>query len=225
VHTYTGTVLAHEDAFSEGIRARYAAPFADCHRVDLQRALVRRAEELGVNIVLGARVTGIDFGAAEGSEARVSTAGGEGYVADLVVGADGLWSTCRSAMLGQRDAPLPTGDLAFRIVLEAEKIEDAELRAMVERPACKFWAGPGAHAVAYSVRGGKMYNVVLLVPDDLAEGVARTKGNVEEMRGLFRGWDPVCVYLPLHAYLRTDEDLTTDSHASSPASTAWINGN
>jgi salicylate hydroxylase len=41
------------------------------------------------------------------------------------------------------------------------------------------------------MRGGNMYNVVLLVPDDLEEGVARTKGNLDEMRKLFEGWDPV----------------------------------
>ena len=32
---------------------------------------------------------------------------------------------------------------------------------------------------------------MLLVPDDLDEGVARTQGDIGEMRGLFEGWDPV----------------------------------
>lgn len=35
-----------------------------------------------------------------------------------------------------------------------------------------------------------MYNVVLLVPDDLPEGVSRQPGNVEEMKALFADWDP-----------------------------------
>jgi len=94
-------------------------------------------------------------------------------------------------MLGKRDPPLPTGDLAYRIVLNIDQIQDTRLRDMVQTPGCRFWAGPDAHAVAYSMRGGKMYNVVLLVPDDLEEGVARTEGNVDEMKKLFEGWDPV----------------------------------
>jgi salicylate hydroxylase len=153
--------------------------------------MVKRAEELGVDVALNAKVGSIDFGSGPGSEARITTEAGQGYIADLIVGADGLWSTCRSAMLGKRDPPLPTGDLAYRIVLNVDQIQDAKLREMVQTPGCRFWTGPDAHAVAYSIRGGKMYNVVLLVPDDLEEGVARTEGNVDEMKKLFEGWDPV----------------------------------
>lgn len=191
VYNYRGKTLAHEHDFDKNIRRKYGAPFSDCHRVDLQRALVRRAKELGVQLVLDAKVADMDLGSAPGDRARVKSYKGQTYEADLVVGADGLWSSCRSAMLGRSDPPLPTGDLAFRIVLNIDQIGDAKLREMVQTPGCRFWAGPGAHAVAYSIRGGNMYNVVLLVPDDLEEGVARTQGNLDEMRQLFEGWDPV----------------------------------
>jgi salicylate hydroxylase len=56
--------------------------------------------------------------------------------------------------------------------------------------------------VAYSIRGGNMYNVVLLVPDDLEDGVAKMQGNVDEMKKLFEGWDPVYSNTsPHHAYI------------------------
>ncbi|KAF2820087.1 salicylate hydroxylase-like protein [Ophiobolus disseminans] len=195
VYNYQGKVLAHEDGFDQNIRHKYDAPFSDCHRVDLQQALVKRAEELGVDVVLNAKVSRIDFGDAPGSEAKIITETGQGYLTDLIVGADGLWSTCRSTMLGKRDPPLPTGDLAYRIVLDIDQVKDQKLRDMVQRSACRFWAGPDAHAVAYSLRGGKMYNIVLLVPDDLTEGVARTEGNLDEMKKLFQGWDPILTQL------------------------------
>lgn len=86
---------------------------------------------------------------------------------------------------------MPTGDLAYRVVLEAKDIDDPELREWVERPTVHFWIGPGAHAVGYSMRGGQMYNVVLLVPDDLPSDVSRQAGSVEEMRQLFNDWDPI----------------------------------
>lgn len=164
--------------------------------MDLQQALVKRAEELGVKVILDTRAQELNFGTTTGQkEATVVTASGEAYHTDLVIGADGLWSTCRSALLGRIDPPLPTGDLAFRIVLKIEQISDPNLRKLIQEPGVRFWVGPDAHVVAYTMRGGTMYNVVLLVPDDLPESVARMEGSLEEMRSLFEGWDPLLTQL------------------------------
>ncbi|RAL14275.1 putative monooxygenase [Aspergillus homomorphus CBS 101889] len=187
VHRYTGEVLAHEANFDRNIRAKYQAPFIDLHRVDLQQALYARARELGVTFHLDERVDAIDF-----ETTTITTLKGRRVSGDLVVAADGLWSRCRESFYGKKDEPLPTGDLAYRIVLTAEQVaDDPELRAWVENPTVHFWVGPGAHVVAYSMRGGSMFNIVLLVPDTLPPGVSRQAGSVEEMRGLFVGWDPV----------------------------------
>ncbi|KAF4167704.1 hypothetical protein CNMCM6936_004549 [Aspergillus lentulus] len=186
VHRYTGQILANEPSFHKNIRAKYGAPFIDLHRVDLQQALYARAKELGVTFHLNERVDSIDF-----DTTTVKTLAGNRYTGDLIIAADGLWSRCRECFLGKKDAPLPTGDLAYRIVLSADQISDPELRAWVENPECHFWIGPGAHAVAYSLCNGRMFNIVLLVPDNLPPGVSRQSGSVEEMRKLFEGWDPV----------------------------------
>jgi salicylate hydroxylase len=45
-------------------------------------------------------------------------------------------------------------------------------------------------SVNYVLRGGKLFNMVLLVPDDMPEGANTLAGNVEEMRALFKDWDP-----------------------------------
>jgi salicylate hydroxylase len=196
VYNYKGKVLAHEDGFAEHCSKKYGAPFTDAHRVDLQQAMVKRAQELGVKVVLGARVKSINFEhqAADGSAKALVLAEGESGAileVDLVVAADGLWSTCRSIFLGRKDAPLPTGDVAFRIVLRVDQMQDEALKKMVQEPGLRFWIGPDSHVVAYSLRGGTMYNVVLLVPDDLDAGVSRTEGDLGEMRELFKGWDPL----------------------------------
>ncbi|KAF2187905.1 FAD binding domain-containing protein [Zopfia rhizophila CBS 207.26] len=196
VYNYKGKVLVHEDGFDKNIRKKYGAPFADCHRVDLQQALVKRARELGVVVELGRKVIDLNLDSErDGMKAKVKAEDGKAYEADLVVAADGLWSKCREVFLGRKDAPLPTGDLAFRIVLKLEQILDPKLRDMVQKPGVRFWIGPDAHVVAYSMRGGEMYNVVLLVPDDLPDNIARVSGNLEEMRGLFEGWDSVLTEL------------------------------
>lgn len=172
--------------FDTAMRTRYGAPFADIHRVDLQQALYQRALDLGVVFQLGQRVEGIDLEAAE-----ITTASGVKARADLVVAADGLRSRCRDIFAPDGDGPRATGDLAYRIVLHVDDIDDAELRRWVRDVSCHFWIGPGAHAVGYSLRGGTVYNIVLLVPDDLPEGVDRQRGSVEQMKMLFKDWDPI----------------------------------
>ena len=171
------------------MRRKYNAPFWDLHRVDVQRALATRAQELGVQLRLGARVDDIDF-----DEPSLKLETGEVLDANLLVGADGLWSKCRECFLatkGQADSPLPTGDLAYRIMLKLEDVEDPELRDWISKPSCQFWIGPGSHIVAYSLRDGTMFNLVLLVPDDLPDNVARQAGSLDEMRQLFTKWDPM----------------------------------
>ncbi|KAJ5390489.1 FAD-dependent monooxygenase OpS4 [Penicillium cataractarum] len=187
VHRYSGEVLAHDDAFDKGIHAKYDdAPFVDLHRVDLQQGLYARAQDLGVTFHLGERIERVDF-----DTTTVHSVAGNQYTGDLIVAADGLWSQCREAFEGRKDEPLPTGDLAYRIVLTSDQVTDPTLKALVENPEVHFWVGPGAHAVGYSVRGGSMYNIVLLVPDNLPPGVSRQAGSVDEMKELFVGWDPI----------------------------------
>lgn len=186
VHRYSGETLAVEWEFDQKMRAEYGAPFVDLHRVDLQLALYERARQLGVTFHLGEKVETIDF-----DQTTVITQSGTKAQADLIVAADGLWSKCRQAFVDGEDSPMPTGDLAYRVLISLDDINDPELRDWVSNPSVHFWIGPGAHAVGYSLRAGNMYNIVLLVPDDLPEGIRRQEGSVEEMKGLFKDWDPI----------------------------------
>lgn len=111
--------------------------------------------------------------------------------ADLVVCADGLHSVGREAIVGRADPPLPTGDLAYRIVLNRSNFEDPDLLAYMEKPAVRLYAGPKAHVIMYSLKGGQEYNIVLLVPDNLPPDVRRAEGDTDEMMALFEGWDPI----------------------------------
>ncbi|PKS05247.1 hypothetical protein jhhlp_008618 [Lomentospora prolificans] len=190
VRRYDGTsILAHEGSMRSVMEDRYGAPFWDVHRVDLQRELVRRCGELGVRIELGRRVVDVNFAAAS-----VALEGGREEKGDAVVCAEGLWSSTRAKFLGRESEPAPTGDLAFRISFETKDLKGPhreEIRALARSEAVNFWIGPGCHAVSYAVRGGDVLNVGLLKPDDLPEGVARVDADPEEMRAMFRGWDPL----------------------------------
>lgn len=167
------------------MQRKYGAPFANIHRVDLQKALYERARELGVDFRFGQRIVDADI-----SNRRVTSTDGESFEGDLIIGADGLWSTCREALLGKQDKPKATGDLVYRIILCADDIAEQDLKERVTNPEINFWFGPDSHAVSYSVRAGTMINIVLICPDDLPAEVSRQEGSCDELRALFSTWDP-----------------------------------
>lgn len=171
--------------------AEYEAPFWDFHRADLHRALLERAQELGAAFRINSRVVDIQCEEHMKDTATIFLHTGEHLVADLVLGADGIFSTCRDILLGRPDPPTPTGDLAYRLLLNtADMVKDPELAPFLEKPhQVRYWLGPGAHAVNYVLRDGKLFNMVLLVPDDMPANATTLDGNVEEMRELYRGWD------------------------------------
>ncbi|EUC32993.1 hypothetical protein COCCADRAFT_37114 [Bipolaris zeicola 26-R-13] len=169
-------------------------PFWDFHRADLHRGLLERAIELGAKLTTRARVVDIEYEADQGNQTTRAIAicqDGTRYAADLVVGADGINSKCREILLGHKDPPLLTGDLAYRLLLStSDMLKDPDLAPFVLDPQVNYWIGPDAHAVNYVLRGGKLFNMVLLVPDDMPAGANTLAGNVEEMRALYKDWDP-----------------------------------
>ncbi|KAL2075156.1 hypothetical protein VTL71DRAFT_98 [Oculimacula yallundae] len=190
VHRYDGTkLLAHEPNFQTQIDERYGSPFWGMHRVDLQRAMASRCAELGVVIRLGARVIDVDF-----SMVEVKLSDGEIIDGDVIICADGLWSSTRARFLGKPSPPILTGDLAYRIVINTSDLtgpDAAELQKFIRDSTVNFWIGPETHVVAYTMRAGEVYNIVLLCPDNLPPGVSKSDGDVEEMKKLFEGWDPI----------------------------------
>ncbi|KAG6354926.1 hypothetical protein INS49_004007 [Diaporthe citri] len=178
------------------------APFWDFYRTNLHRCLLQRAVGLGAKLVTNARATDLTVNTHQ-STSTVICADGRTFKADLVVGADGINSNLREVFLGREDPPIPTGDLAYRLMLNTEEMrKDPDLREFVEEPQVNYWVGPGKHAVNYVLRGKAasgldysndptlLFNMVLLVPDDMPAGANTLEGNIEEMRAHFADWDP-----------------------------------
>jgi salicylate hydroxylase len=192
----------------------YGAPYLHIHRADYHRTLVEEAKRLGVNIQLNSAVKGIDF-----SKPSVKLVGGLELEADLVIGADGLKSICREALLGHPDPPRLTGDLAYRILVKAEDMKKhPDLVELAENPAINYWMGPDAHAVSYLLKGGGLYNIVLICPDNLPEFVNTAKADLQEMRDFFQKWDPrlrtllSIVQETSKWRLQSSEEMTSWSH-------------
>ncbi|KAI1075772.1 FAD/NAD(P)-binding domain-containing protein [Whalleya microplaca] len=166
-------------------------PFWDFHRANLHRCLLDRALELGAVVQVRSRVTNIEC-AQDGLTATAILSDGRTVTGDLIVGADGISSRLREVLLKKPDPPVPTGDLAYRLLINAkDMLADPELRHFIQNPQVNYWMGPDAHAVNYVLRGGELFNMVLLVPDDMPAAAMTVDGNVQEMQALYKDWDPI----------------------------------
>ncbi|KAJ5217940.1 uncharacterized protein N7498_000039 [Penicillium cinerascens] len=167
----------------------------DFHRADLHLALVDRTIELGGDIVCSTTVSDVECDSPPG-QATVQADDGKTYTADMVLGADGVHSKLRAIMSGRDEPPTPTGDLAYRLLLDASvMLSDPELAEFVTDPQVNLWIGPETHIVNYVLRQGTFFNMVLCMPDDIPEMVRVAHGNIEELKVFYKDWDPRIVKL------------------------------
>jgi salicylate hydroxylase len=118
----------------------------------------------------------LSFSARDGTQSRAA--------ADVVIGADGIHSTVQSAVAPQVDARF-SGSCAFRCLVPAERAP-----AMSLRPVQTLWLGPGRHFVHYPISGGRLVNVVAIVPAGGWRIESWTAdGDIADLSAEFRGWD------------------------------------
>jgi 2-polyprenyl-6-methoxyphenol hydroxylase-like FAD-dependent oxidoreductase len=111
IRSWRGEVLASIPAAE--LEKKVGAPSAAVHRADLQALLVREVGE--GTLRLGAEVESFEQ---DESGVRTFLAGGEEERADILVGADGLRSKTRAALLGP-EKPRYAGYTAWRAVVES----------------------------------------------------------------------------------------------------------
>ncbi|PVH97216.1 FAD/NAD(P)-binding domain-containing protein [Periconia macrospinosa] len=171
----------------EELDARW--PWLVIHRADYQRVLVDECERLGVDVRLKSEVQDIDF-----DNTKVTLKNGDIISGDVIVGADGLWSTLRARILGHDSPPQETGDLAYRGTFSLEALQALRSPAVDElcqQSLVTMWIGPESHSVFYPVRCGKEFNLVMTQPDDLPASVKTEEGDLDAMKAVFEGWDPL----------------------------------
>lgn len=153
---WKGEYLSSLDFFESA--KRYGSPFWDFHRADLHNCLLQRALELGADVRTNSRVDQVEH-QSDPPKATVVLTDGRRFTADLVVGADGIVSRTRECFLGRDDPPTPTGDLAYRVLLDLNEVElEEDVKKMLETREVNYWMGPGCHAVCYLLRDGRYLN-------------------------------------------------------------------
>ena len=160
--------------------AMYGAPYLQMHRADLHGMLMQGAA--GARFTLGHRCAGVRN---EGATAVVRFEDGAEEEADLVIGADGIHSVVRRAILGEEPARY-TGTMCWRGIVPFDK-PDYELVA----PATTLWNGPHGHVVTYWIRGGTGVNIVAVHETPEVTGESWTgRSTPAEMMAAYPGWHP-----------------------------------
>lgn len=150
---------------------RWHAPYLTAHRADLQEALVAQAgATAGIRLVTGARITSVETGG-DGVTAQIERDGKTDTAqADLVVGADGVWSAMRGRGGLAGDSRF-TGELAWRTTVKVESAAGRLFAALGTDGSVNAFLNPHFHLIAYPVSAGAAINLVAFTKGErMAEG-------------------------------------------------------
>lgn len=165
--------------------ARFGAPYYNFHRADLIAILAGVVPAARLHV--GHRLEHIEQ---SGTEVRARFANGTTATADLLIGADGIHSAVRGAILGP-EAPTFTGCVAYRGLVDAERVSGLGLPVEAQN-----WLGPGRHLVHYFVSACRLVNVVCIVEqEDWTSESWTDRGDVDDVLAAFHGWHPQCLAL------------------------------
>ena len=185
----TGKVIS-ELKLGEAIKKDFNSPNYDIHRADLQRVLLNKIKVKNIDIHSNMKVTNVGnnknsaFIEVDGKEIR----------ADLVIGADGIHSKVSDSLFGKKEI-IYTGNVAWRMLIPVEILPENLIL-----PDTTVWLGPNKHFVTYHVNGGKNLNCVCLVEQDgwFNESWSE-KGEIEELKKAYKGWNRTIETLLQHA--------------------------
>ena len=104
-----------------GFQARFGQPYAVIHRGDMHGVLLR-ACMAHPDITLTTGRAARDYSRI-GNQVALYFEDGSSERGDLVIGADGLWSRIRTAMLGA-EKPVVSGHIAYRAVLPMGEVPE-----------------------------------------------------------------------------------------------------
>ena len=166
---------------SDEAEARYGAPQLTMHRADLMMAL-EQAVPAGT-VRFAKRAQGVRE---EGEQVVISFADGSEDRVDALIGADGIHSVVRTAILGP-ESPRFTGVVAYRAVVPTSRLSGPNLNAFT-----KWWGpNPETQLVTFPLNRGKdMFIFATIGQDDWRHESWTMPGNVEEFRAAYAGFHP-----------------------------------
>ncbi len=167
---------------SDEAERRYGAPQLTMHRGDLMAAL--EAAVPADDVRLGHKATAV---IARERGATLQFADGSHQDLDVLIGADGIHSIVRTALLGA-EHPIFTGVVAYRAVVPAERLDGVpNIGAFT-----KWWgAEPSSQIVTFPLnRGREIFVFATVAQDSWRHESWTTPGNVADLRAAYAGFHP-----------------------------------
>ena len=162
----------------EAVETAFGAPYYTFHRADLHRALASAVPEHRVH--LAHRFTRLMD---HGDRVEAHFENGKSISADALIGADGIHSAVRHALLGP-EKPRFIGCVAYRGLASANRLTHLNLELTTQ-----IWMGPSRHFVHYFVSAGRQVNFVAIIEEEswLRESWV-DRGEVADVLAAFAGW-------------------------------------
>ena len=158
----------------------FGAPYYHAHRAELLGVLLDALGQQGLR--LNSRVSTFSQGA---DSVAITLADGTTFEGDILIGADGIHSTVRSALFGQRPARY-TGNVAWRGLVPAEAIAHLQLERVTG-----VWMGPNRSIVQYYVSAGRTLNWIGISRSPLpARESWLAEGDIKDALADYTGWHP-----------------------------------
>lgn len=163
-------------------RAAYGHPYGVIYRADIHDVFLRACEAVPtITLRTSAKVGGY---VQDGQGVTVKLADGETLRGDALVGADGLWSRIREAVVGD-GKPRVSGHIAYRAVLRREDVPKHLWSDDV-----LLWGGEKTHLVHYPLRRGELFNLVAVFHSNKYDEGWNTFGDTAELNERFAGAVP-----------------------------------
>ncbi|MUM19372.1 FAD-binding protein [Mycobacterium sp. CBMA271] len=161
---------------------RFDSPYLVVHRAELHRILVEAcASDTRIELHSSSEVFGYRQ---EATGVRALLADGTSVEGDGLIGADGINSSIRRALLDDGD-PRVAGITVYRTTVPIDHVD-----ASLQSNSVTWWTGPGCHLVTYPIAGGSLLNLAASRTDGVAQalsGVAVSKARVLSELAPLRG--------------------------------------
>jgi len=180
-HWESGDILARIP-FGDHAVKHYGAAYLTVHRGDFHELLVKALPSEAV--AFGKNLTRVED---RGHDVLMHFADGSSESADIVIGADGVNSRIREALLGPEE-PKYAGYLAHRAVFPTPVLA----RGMLPFDQCVKWWSDDRHMMVYFVTGkaDEIYYVTGVPATEWDLKDRWLESSKDEMRETFRGWHP-----------------------------------
>ncbi len=179
----TGETMFRYD-MRDACEAAFGACYMVIHRGDFHRILTDNVAP--GTIAFGRKLVGLEQ---KGGGVALAFEDGSRADADIVIGADGIDSAVREALLGP-EQPVYSGYVGHRCIIPADRLGD-----LVPADLSKWWSDDAhgdTHMVVYYLDGNhdEIYFVTGVPEPEWTHGVSHVDADYDDLRAAFRGFHP-----------------------------------